>query len=322
MPFDMLSLLRDILPGIMDSGDPAGMQIYPVGGGSINNAFQVLTKENKRWFGKFNDAGKFPDLFVKEDRGLALLRRQNIIRVPRVIACTTSGGYQVLLLEWIEEGLRSPRFWQIFGEQLARLHRITADGFGLEEDNYMGALPQDNTSAATWTEFFTRRRLEPQIRLAIDQGLLDKTAIRHFERLYSMLSSLFPPEPPRCYMVICGAAISCVTRRGIPSSSTPPSICLPGRILWNVMHPGKTSNDGLRPSRPWRLLGHRSMDLAMTTLFGGFDRPFYEAYAAHYPFPANYREQWDICNLYPLLIHLNLSGKSYQSAILRTIQRF
>lgn len=96
---------------------------------------------------------------------------------------------------------------------------------------------------------------------------------------------------------------------------------------------------GLRPRRLWRLIsgnflcdekgqpvlidpapyfGHRSMDLAMTTLFGGFERPFYESYAYHYPFPANYREQWEICNLYPLLVHLKFiwgrpssGGRSY-----------
>ena len=50
------------------------------------------------------------------------------------------------------------------------------------------------------------------------------------------------------------------------------------------------------------------MDLAMTTLFGGFERAFYEAYAWHFPFPPNYRQQCDICNLYPLLIHLNHFG--------------
>src|SRR5579859_6660377 len=42
---------------------------------------------------------------------------------------------------------------------------------------------------------------------------------------------------------------------------------------------------GLRPNRPWRFLGHRSIDLAMTTLFGGFEKPFYEAYHHHTHFP-------------------------------------
>jgi hypothetical protein len=39
-------------------------------------------------------------------------------------------------------------------------------------------------------------------------------------------------------------------------------------------------------------------------------------------FSPNYREQWPIANLYPLLIHLNLFGTSYLSNILNTIQRF
>lgn len=293
MPFDMLPLLREILPGIADFGDPGGLQIYPVGGGSINNAFQVLTKENKRWFGKFNEVDKFPDLFVKEDRGLALLRRQNIIRIPHVIACTIVGKYQLLLLEWIEEGSRSANFRRTFGEQLARLHRVTADSFGLDEDNYMGALPQDNTPKFTWTEFFIHQRLEPLMRQATDQGLLDKTTIRHFERLYPILPSLFPIEPPS---LLHGDLWS-------------------GNFLCDPV-----GNPVLID--PAVYYGHRSMDLAMTTLFGGLDRVFYEAYAASYPLPANYREQWDICNLYPLLIHLILFGKSYQPAILRTIQRF
>jgi fructosamine-3-kinase len=68
--------------------------------------------------------------------------------------------------------------------------------------------------------------------------------------------------------------------------------------------------------------GHRSADLAMTTLFGGFDPAFYQAYDWHYPFPPGYREQWEIANLYPLLIHLNLFGSGYKGNILHTIQRF
>jgi protein-ribulosamine 3-kinase len=67
--------------------------------------------------------------------------------------------------------------------------------------------------------------------------------------------------------------------------------------------------------------GHRSMDLAMTTLFGGFDKIFYDSYHYHFPFPANYPEQWGLCNLYPLLIHLNLFGRSYLPQIERTLQR-
>lgn len=37
---------------------------------------------------------------------------------------------------------------------------------------------------------------------------------------------------------------------------------------------------------------------------------------------AGYREQWNICNLYPLLVHLNLFEHAYMGNILDTIQRF
>ncbi len=68
--------------------------------------------------------------------------------------------------------------------------------------------------------------------------------------------------------------------------------------------------------------GHRSMHLAMKTLIGGFHKTFYEAYNFHFPFPENYREQWAICNLYPLLVQLYLFGPSYLPQIEQTLNRF
>ncbi len=68
--------------------------------------------------------------------------------------------------------------------------------------------------------------------------------------------------------------------------------------------------------------GHRSMDLAMTTLFGGFDKDFYDSYHYYYPLPDNYHEQWQICNLYPLLIHLNLFGEGYLHDITGMLKKY
>ena len=68
--------------------------------------------------------------------------------------------------------------------------------------------------------------------------------------------------------------------------------------------------------------GHPAIDLGMTTLFGGFHSDFYESYNYHSPFPSNYKEQWQICNLYPLLIHLILFGKTYLSQIENILQEF
>jgi fructosamine-3-kinase len=60
----------------------------------------------------------------------------------------------------------------------------------------------------------------------------------------------------------------------------------------------------------------------MTTLFGGFDKSFYEAYHYHRPLPPNYLEQWTACNIYPLLIHLYLFGNSYHSQLMQHVSKF
>ncbi len=349
--------------------------IHPVEGGSINAAYRLTTKDNGLWFCKINDKDALPDLLEKERRGLDLLREQEIFRIPAVVACDSLADKQVLILEWIGQGPKTDAFWRLFGEQLARLHRVTgvhpgndipidipiqkdpiagqagyqaaltaglkstgtgsintvtepgilnntvhgsgnagigainsagseinsADNainantsfFGLDHDNYMGSLPQQNTQSPVWTNFFIRCRLEPQVRLAVEKGLLETSALRHFERLYQALPAIFPEEAP------------------------------------SLLHGDLWSGNFLcdENSRPVLIdpavyFGHRSMDLAMTTLFGGFEKSFYESYAYHFPFPANYRELWEICNLYPLLIHLNLFGESYRRKILYTIQRF
>jgi fructosamine-3-kinase len=165
MPADIRYLLQKLLPDMPGQDGYAGdFSCRPVGGGSINSTFQILTKPNKRWFGKFNNVRQFPDLFVKESNGLALLRRLGPIRVPATLLCTETEGTQVLLLEWIDEGIRTDDFWRRFGQQLALQHRVTQPEFGLDHNNYMGALPQDNTPTPSWTEFFRDRRLEPQVR--------------------------------------------------------------------------------------------------------------------------------------------------------------
>jgi len=307
MSFGISSILTEVLARSTGVEETSPLQVRAVGGGSINNAYLITTSKQQHWFCKINDASRFPDLFVLESQGLALLGATARIRVPEVVACEVIAGKQVLVLEWIGEGLRSDSFWTTFGRQLAQLHQVTADSFGLSApsfsddpsspiiplNNYMGSLPQSNTPSPDWVEFFRDQRLQPQLKLAVDQGHLGSREIRQFQGMYKALDTIFEKEPPT----------------------------LLHGDLWsgNFLCDGQGHPVLIDPAVYY---GHRSMDLAMTTLFGGFERPFYEAYAWHHPFPSNYQQQWEICNLYPLLIHLNLFGQSYLGNILHTIQRF
>ncbi|HUC80303.1 MAG TPA: fructosamine kinase family protein [Flavisolibacter sp.] len=263
-----------------------------VGGGSINNTY-CISFGSQSVFCKINSATKFPQLFAKEKSGLELIQKQGIIKTPCVIDHFEHENQQVLLLEWIVEGERTESFWKSFGQQLAALHQQSLGSFGLEEDNYMGSVPQSNRIHQDWISFFTNERLQPMTRRCFDKNLLTKNHLQAFENLQQKLTGIFEKENPSLlHGDLCSGNFMC-NRSGEP-------------VLID----------------PAVYYGHRSVDLAMTTMFGGFRQPFYEAYNYHYPLPKNYEEQWAICNFYPLLIHLYLFGSSYLPQIERTLRVF
>ena len=263
-----------------------------IGGGSINKTYKIAGA-NKFFFCKINSATKFPQLFKKEEAGLQQIKDQHCIKTPAIISNLIENDEQILILEWIEEGEKTISFWKRFGEQLAQLHHCTNNYFGLNENNYMGAVPQLNHQQNSWVKFFIENRLQPIIKNCFDKNLLSKKHLINFEKLYTLLPSVFNEEPPA---LLHGDLWS-------------------GNFLCN-----KNSDPVLID--PAVYYGHRSTDLAMTTLFGGFHQSFYESYHFHFPLPANYLEQWEACNLYPLLIHLQLFGKSYLPNIENILQQF
>jgi protein-ribulosamine 3-kinase len=265
-------------------------EIQTISGGCINETYKVKTSE-RIFFCKTNSASKFPRLFEKEKNGLELLAHQKIIRVPNVIICNEADDRQILILEWIEESRKTNGFWKTFGEQLAALHQTTNDKFGLIGDNYMGSVVQPNSVQVNWVDFFITRRLQSLIKLC--QHYLTIKHYHHFENLYKRLPTIFNEEKPS--------------------------------LLHGDLWSGNFMCDDTKAPvliDPAIYFGHRSVDLAMTTLFGGFHSLFYESYHYHFPLPSNYKEQWKVCNLYPLLIHLYLFGRSYLSQIEQTLEEF
>ena len=271
----------------------SSIKFIPVGGGSINNAYQIITNTSEIFFCKINDASRYPLMFKKEKHGLQLLSAQHVIRVPEVICVDEAHGQQIIIMEWIEQGRRNENFWKLFGKQLAALHTTCGTSFGLHEDNYMGALTQYNKPHSNWVAFFIHQRLEPQIKFARESHFLDKQHIVQFEKLYKALPTIFSIEEP----------------------------ALLHGDLWSGNFLCGDNNEPVLID-PAVYYGHKTVDMAMTTLFGGFDQKFYDAYEYHHHIAKNYRQQWEVCNLYPLLIHLNLFGKGYLNQILSTINQY
>lgn len=274
-------------------GHPVDIEeTFPVGGGSINDAWRLETDAG-RFFLKTNSADRFPGMFEAEADGLRRLREAGPLQVPEVIAHGEDHDDSFLLLTWVEGGIRDPAFWERFGRGLAQLHRHTQTLFGLERDNYIGSLPQRNTPAPDWPGFFIHQRLEPQLKMARDRRRVERGMAFRFERLFHQLDKLFPTEPPALlHGDLWGGNFLC-DATGLP-------------VLID----------------PAVYYGHREMDLAMTRLFGGFDTTMYNAYQAEWPLEAGWEERVDVCDLYPLLVHVNLFGGGYVAQVESVLKRF
>ena len=264
-------------------------------GGDINDAWMLTLSGGERVFMKTNriENARF---FTTEERGLEALRATKTVRVPKTLGTGVDRerGYAFLLLEYVDSAAPAKDYWETFGRQLAQMHRArtreTESGYGFPEDNYIGATPQKNSPKDSWVDFYRDCRLLPQIRMA--QRYLDKGLRRKLDWLTEHLDRYIrEPEFPS---VVHGD-------------------------LWggNVLRGG----DG----RAWLIdpaayVGDFETDLTMTELFGRFPQVFYQAYHEVNPVDPGYRERKDMYQLYHLLNHLNLFGRSYLGSVAAILQ--
>ncbi|SDG35167.1 fructosamine kinase family protein [Mucilaginibacter sp. P25] len=263
-----------------------------VSGGDINQAYCLQTTLGD-FFIKINNLHKFPGMFKSEVSGLAAIRKTNTIAVPEVVLQGDTGDESYLMLQWIEAGYGDAISSQKLGRQLALMHRDTAAQFGFEADNYMGSLHQSNNRHNSWARFFIEERLQPMVKMAVDKRKLTQTDIHQFDQLYKKLPGLFTEEPP----------------------------ALLHGDLWGGNYLIDTSG---KPYLIDPAVSHcnREFDIAMTTLFGGFDRAFYEAYNQEFPLRPGWQQRLKLWNLYPLLVHVNLFGGMYAREVRRSLSAF
>jgi fructosamine-3-kinase len=265
---------------------------FPLSGGDINQAFQVNT-ERGRFFLKTNTAAFAGEMFRAEAAGLGILGAANQIGTPSVIGLGAEVGASFLLLEFIEPGTRPKTFWDDFGARLASLHRCTSSSFGLGHDNFIGSLRQQNCEHDTWASFYMEERLLPQLELARASSRLQASDFQSFQQFFQRLPELCPAEPPSLVHGDLWSGNFACGQDGSP-------------VIFD----------------PAVSYSHREMDLAMTRLFGGFDRAFYQAYEAVWPLAPGFEQRLAVYQLYYLLVHVNLFGGSYVGQMRSALRQF
>jgi fructosamine-3-kinase len=269
-------------------------RVERIGGGDINATFRahVTDEPGRSYFFKINTAAP-AGFFEGEVRGLEWLAAAGALRVPQVIDLQREPSPH-LVLEWIEPRPRAADFDERLGAGLAALHGAGAPSFGLDHDNFIGRLPQDNRPLATWAVFYRERRLMPLLALARELSLSDPALDRAADRLLVRLDELVGPEEPpaRLHGDLWGGNLH-VDEHGLPV----------------VIDPAAYG-------------GHRELDLAMMRLFGGFGERVFAAYAASSPLAPGHRDRVALYQLYPLLAHLCMFGRGYLAQVSRCVAQY
>ena len=261
-----------------------------VGGGDINDAYRLKTQQ-KDFFLKLNNPGLYPGMFEVEKRGLELLLEKSSFVIPKPLLAGKTPECDFLMMEWVD--LASQGDWINFGQTLAKMHLQTQVEFGLDHQNYIGSLQQDNTLEETWSEFYAVRRLSPLCKLAYDDGQIDRSIVRAFDNLYLRFEEIYPIEPPALLHGDLWSGNRAFTSEGLP--------CIYDPSVY---------------------FGHREMDLAMTRLFGGFPDEMYQAYHQSYPLDYEWENRIPIGQLYPLLVHVILFGGGYANQVKSIVGKF
>ena len=260
-----------------------------LGGGDINDVFEVSLGEGSRIFVKThpNPPG---GMFEAEARGLRWLEEAGAIRTPQVVAVSDRRP-AYLALELLTPAERRADFDEVLGRSLAALHAFGATSFGLDHDNFIGRLAQSNLAADDWASFYWASRLEPQLRLATDHGLIDSGTRSRFDALHRVLGERVGPDEP-------------------PSR-------LHGDLWGGNLHVDETGQPCLIDPAVYG--GHREIDLAMMRLFGGFGERVFAAYDNAWPLAPGAGDRVPLYQLYPLLVHVNLFGGSYVGSVKRAL---
>ncbi|MEM9924618.1 MAG: fructosamine kinase family protein [Cyanobacteria bacterium P01_D01_bin.50] len=260
-----------------------------ISGGCINQGYS-LTDGVRTYFIKLNQASQV-QMFEAEALGLQQMYDTATIRVPKPICFGTVDNSCYIVLEWLEMGGGNSKSSKEMGKKLAAMHKKSlVKKFGWDINNTIGSTPQINTWTEDWVEFFTNHRLGYQFQLGKRRGGNFPQA----DELLSVIPELLAAhevEPSLVHGDLWGG------NAGFLESGEP--------VIFD----------------PATYYGDREVDIAMTEVFGGFSKAFYEGYNEVFPLADGYEQRKILYNLYHILNHFNLFGGGYASQANQMISR-
>ncbi|KAK7789787.1 hypothetical protein R5R35_012337 [Gryllus longicercus] len=271
------------------------------GGGCINDGEGYKTDQGVV-FVKSNNKSEARRMFEGEYAGLKAIKDTNTIQVPNpIVVVDNPKGGAALALQFVDiKGLSK---YKQLGEQLAALHLhnielvkhgnpgyvgkeegpLPVEKFGFHTTTCCGYIPMENEWCDNWIDFFTRQRLDMQLRM-IETEYGDREARELWVELQHKIPKFF---------------------EGIEITPS---------LLHGDLWSGNAGDANKIPIvfDPAAFYGHHEYDLAIMGMFGGFGRATLDAYHKAIPKANGFSDRHQLYQLFHYLNHWNHFGQGYR----------
>ena len=266
-------------------GETYPKSIEQVHGGDIHSAWRIEFS-NKKLFLKRNIRNKkfleFEKYCLQNLR--KYINQENLV-IPEVIAYKNIKNIEILLIEWIDMHNFDQKK---LGKGLGELHLKSAESnpkmFGFPVEGFIGTTDQKKGLEDNWIDCFLNLRIIPQL-LNLKSRILDKDIINKVKE--KIKSELLNHKPINA---------------------------LVHGDLWSGNAGMDKNGKGVifDPASWW---ADNEVDIAMTKLFGGFRKEFYEEYHRIFPIKNGFEKRIIIYNFYHILNHANMFGGGYLNQV-------
>ena len=266
-------------------GEKYPKSIEQVHGGDIHNAWRIEFS-NKKLFLKRNIRNKkfleFEKYCLQNLR--KYINQENLV-IPEVIAYKNIKNIEILLIEWIDMHNFDQKK---LGKGLGELHLKSAESnpkmFGFPVEGFIGTTDQKKGLEDNWIDCFLNLRIIPQL-LSLKSRILDEEIINKVKE--KIQSELLNHKPINA---------------------------LVHGDLWSGNAGMDKNGKGVifDPASWW---ADNEVDIAMTKLFGGFRKEFYEEYHRIFPIKNGFEKRIIIYNFYHILNHANMFGGGYLNQV-------
>ncbi len=273
-PFEINEICEEL-------GETYPKSIEQVDGGDIHNVWRIEFS-NKKLFLKRNIRNKkfleFEKYCLQNLR--KYINQENLV-IPEVIAYKNIKNIEILLIEWIDMHNFDQKK---LGKGLGELHLKSAESkpkmFGFPVEGFIGTTDQKKGLEDNWIDCFLNLRIIPQL-LNLKSRILDKEIINKVKE--KIKSELLNHKPINA---------------------------LVHGDLWSGNAGMDKNGKGVifDPASWW---ADNEVDIAMTKLFGGFRKEFYEEYHKIFPIKNGFEKRIIIYNFYHILNHANMFGGGY-----------